>query len=143
MRQCNECQECCNGNLQVNVLGYEISKGNPCRFLCSSGCSIHKSRPEVCRSFNCLWKMDESIPEDLYPKNSGVIMMYKKLNGYTFVLVRDFHNKMSKNQKESIIKWAKKRQKNCFIVKDTELICAPYGNKDEIDYIYKKLFGEL
>jgi hypothetical protein len=141
MRQCDGCQECCNGNLKINVFGYEVFKGNPCKFMCDAGCSIYKKRPEPCRFFNCLWKMDESIPEDLYPKNSGIVIMYKNLDGCTFVVVEEFWGKLSETQQNNVLKWMKKRQKNGVIIKEKETIYIGHGDKKEMEYLTSRKFG--
>jgi len=143
MRQCNGCQECCNGNLLVNILGQEVYKGNPCKFLCSSGCGLFKdkNRPEICKSFNCVWKMDEAVPEEFYPKDSGIIIMYRNFDGYSFILIEEFWGKLSEEQQEKILKWLKKRQKNAIILKEKETVYINYGNKEEMEYLTSRKFG--
>ena len=52
-RACGECSLCCTV-LRVD----ELAKlgGTPCRHLgAEGGCSIHPRRPQICRSYECLW----------------------------------------------------------------------------------------
>lgn len=37
------------------------------------GCGIHESRKPICREFECLWKLEEQIPDALRPDRCGVV----------------------------------------------------------------------
>ena len=45
-----------------------------CKHQCKTGCAIHKTRPRECRNYQCLWRVDESIPEDQRPDKLGVVI---------------------------------------------------------------------
>jgi hypothetical protein len=38
------------------------------------GCGIYQDRPQVCRSFRCLWLEDLSMPDDMRPDRVGVYL---------------------------------------------------------------------
>lgn len=37
------------------------------------GCSIYETRPNVCRTWHCLWRRDAQMPDELRPDRSGII----------------------------------------------------------------------
>jgi len=72
MRNCNGCTLCC---FFPDIPDYE----SPCNEYCKNckpniGCSIYKDRKELCRGFECLWKLEESLPESLRPNECGVMV---------------------------------------------------------------------
>ncbi len=72
MRPCGDCTACCTW-LKGNAYGYEFGGGKSCKFLCKSGCSVHKARPKVCESYFCAWSQ-ELIDEEMRPDKCGVIV---------------------------------------------------------------------
>jgi len=71
MRECGGCTLCCR------VLGVHELKKPPlaeCSHCHVMGCSIYKDRPKECREFNCIWLMDNSLPEELKPSKSHVVL---------------------------------------------------------------------
>lgn len=73
MKECGECSLCCK-LVDVPVLG------KPSGVWCSyadqkcGGCAIHKVRPPVCRSFECLWLTTEVMGEELKPSRCGIVL---------------------------------------------------------------------
>jgi len=63
MRECGECTACCTW-LQGSAYGYEFGNGKSCKFLCETGCSVHKARPKVCEEYFCAWAQ-ELISEEM------------------------------------------------------------------------------
>jgi len=61
--------------------------GRPCQFVnIGGGCTIYKDRPkEPCKTYQCLWLVDESIPEYLKPTNSNVILTSVQVDGIEYV----------------------------------------------------------
>jgi len=57
------------------VLGQEISP-NGCRFVDSGvGCTIYNDRPErPCKTYQCFWRSNEDVPENLKPSITGMII---------------------------------------------------------------------
>lgn len=137
MRSCNNCHECCNGNLSIPEL--DVSLGKPCKFMCNTGCSIYKYRPETCRNFTCLWLDDESIPESLYPKESGIVIYRQIINGSLIYVTQEFWNKLSEENEKHMIDWYRKKSFNGAIVKKDKIIAVNYGNKYEFHQFINKL----
>lgn len=74
MRECGDCNACC--------VTYEIEELNkwphqPCKHLCSKGCSIYENRPKVCREYTCAWKESKIFNEDERPDKIGVIFRFR------------------------------------------------------------------
>ncbi len=69
-RQCGNCQACCTV-LPIKQLNKPA--GTPCPKLCAEGCSIHATRPQVCRGWNCSW-LDGELGLDDRPDKSGAVV---------------------------------------------------------------------
>jgi len=76
-RACLECTACCDGWLKINVRGFDVFPGNPCRFSVEHKCSIYPDRPEdPCRQFVCGWLADNSpLPEWMRPDKANLILL--------------------------------------------------------------------
>lgn len=76
MKQCGECQACCEGWLRAEIWGMEMSPGNPCYFLnkLEHGCGIYKDRPTVCSRFLCCFKDVDAADESFRPDKCGFIL---------------------------------------------------------------------
>ncbi len=72
MRSCGECTACCTW-LQGNAYGWKFGDGKSCKFLCETGCSVHKARPKVCEEYFCAW-VQELLPEEMRPDKCGVLV---------------------------------------------------------------------
>jgi hypothetical protein len=72
MRECGECTACCTW-LVGSAYGHEFGNGKSCKFLCESGCSVHKARPNVCMNYFCAWAQ-ELLPEDMRPDKCKYIV---------------------------------------------------------------------
>lgn|SRR4030043_215092 len=73
MRECGDCCLCCN------VIG--LDSGKPAFAWCQycrpeklKACGIYENRPEECRKFNCLWRL-EAISEFAFPKTVGFVVI--------------------------------------------------------------------
>ena len=78
MRECGECTACCTW-LQGSAYGHDFGRGNSCKFLCESGCSIHKVRPKMCEQYFCAWAQ-ELLPEEMRPDKCGVLVSVENGN---------------------------------------------------------------
>lgn len=70
-RECGDCQLCCE------LIGVEELRKHPherCQHQCATGCSIHGSHPRECRTYQCQWRADENVPEELRPDKLGCII---------------------------------------------------------------------
>jgi len=45
-----------------------------CKHQCEGGCDIHISKPKECRTYQCQWRSDESVPKELRPDKLGCII---------------------------------------------------------------------
>lgn len=70
-RRCGGCTACC---VQLPVRAMAKGANEPCRKLCSRGCSIYATRPDECRYFSCRWLMDESTADLRRPDKSGYVI---------------------------------------------------------------------
>jgi Fe-S-cluster containining protein len=70
-RECGDCQLCCE-LIGVEELGKHPH--NVCQYQCDTGCSIHNARPRECRTYQCQWRSDEDVPEELRPDKLGCIV---------------------------------------------------------------------
>jgi hypothetical protein len=69
-RSCNGCTSCC--------YGVYPSTGLPTRCelaIADKGCAAYELRPAECREFFCRWVTDPSVPEELFPRNSHMVIL--------------------------------------------------------------------
>jgi len=59
---------CCT---HIEVQALNKPAGRVCQYACD-GCTIYDRRPEQCAGFDCLWMVEPSLPEALWPKLCGV-----------------------------------------------------------------------
>lgn len=76
-RECGECMVCCE-HLSINTP--DLKK--PADVLCpncvvNKGCSIYNTRPNVCRTWHCLWRRHAGMPDELRPDKSKVVFSLK------------------------------------------------------------------
>ncbi len=72
-RKCGSCNLCCE---LFEVEGLDKAAGQKCEYLKAGcrGCRIYESRPDQCRSFDCLWLQGVG-PSAMRPDRSGVVMV--------------------------------------------------------------------
>jgi hypothetical protein len=74
-RECGSCVACCQ-ILDVDVP--ELKK--PANVLCpnctGSGCGIYPNRPNICRTWFCLWRWLPDMADHLRPDKTGVIFSF-------------------------------------------------------------------
>ncbi|MGE3805440.1 MAG: hypothetical protein AB7K24_12265 [Gemmataceae bacterium] len=69
-RECGPCNHCCS------LLGVEELKKPDfarCAHVCTAGCGIYETRPEVCRDYRCLWLAGYLPLEDCRPSELGIM----------------------------------------------------------------------
>lgn len=75
-RECGDCVACCR---KLEIVDPELAK--PANVLCKHctkpGCGIYDTRPSVCRSFFCLWRHDENLPDLMRPDKCGVLFSFE------------------------------------------------------------------
>lgn len=73
-RECGECSVCCN---VVSIDDPDLVKLP--RIDCANlrpegGCSIHKTRPEICRNWFCMWRYLPQLNDDWRPDKKGIMV---------------------------------------------------------------------
>ncbi len=71
-RQCGNCVACCS---EITIDDPKLAK--PPRKLCvhctGKGCAIYSVRPSDCRTWFCLWRRIENLPNSLRPDRCGML----------------------------------------------------------------------
>ncbi|HUJ45812.1 MAG TPA: hypothetical protein VLV55_01670 [Rhizomicrobium sp.] len=72
-RSCDGCTLCCK------VMRVDAPIDKPMNEWCrhcvpAQGCSIHETRPQVCRSFHCLWLIDGTLDENWQPERCHMVL---------------------------------------------------------------------
>ena len=76
MNHCGSCQVCCS---VLKVTEIDKAPATGCKYQCKSGCSIYKSRPGSCKTFNCMW-LSGNWPIELRPdKSKFMFIAYPEL----------------------------------------------------------------
>lgn len=83
-RQCGSCSLCCK---LIAVEELDKPMGTWCRhFKAGKGCTIHDTRPDVCRAWDCLW-VQVRMPKELSPRATRCVA-YHRADG-TIVIEQD------------------------------------------------------
>lgn len=119
MRECGECTACCTW-LIGNAYGWEFGGGKSCRFLCETGCSVHKARPKVCEGYFCAWAQ-ELINEDLRPDKSGILVSVENnKNGQYLKVIEIVKDSINTNIIKYFEDWSSKMNAPVMFVKQQE-----------------------
>jgi uncharacterized protein len=74
-KTCGECTLCCKV-LDIVELAKPAGKlCSDCVRSVSGGCGIYATRPQVCRAYECLWKGDRAMSQQLRPDRVGTLLM--------------------------------------------------------------------
>jgi hypothetical protein len=75
-RDCGECSLCCK---VMQVDEFDKPQGVWCRYCAPGrgGCTIHATRPQVCRQFFCGWLRDPEVGPEWRPLTSKMILFFK------------------------------------------------------------------
>ncbi|HBZ0927752.1 TPA: hypothetical protein MJE31_03480 [Klebsiella pneumoniae] len=83
-RKCGQCSVCCT-SLLIDEPELAKPAGTSCKHLATtSGCSIYEERPEVCKSWYCGWLKIETLPHQLRPDKSKVLITINPQPGVTY-----------------------------------------------------------
>jgi hypothetical protein len=71
MRSCGNCTLCCK---VMGIRGLNKPINTWCQF-CEVGrsCKIYPTRPDECRTFDCLWLRDQTFPDEFKPQKSRIV----------------------------------------------------------------------
>jgi len=71
MRHCGSCTLCCKV-LAVRALNKPMNAW--CEFCeVGRGCKTYQTRPDECRTFDCVWLRDATFPDEFKPQKSKVV----------------------------------------------------------------------
>jgi len=73
-KNCGPCQVCCVA-LKIKTPQLRKDAQVPCPHLVEKGCGIYESRPTVCRSFLCGWRLMPELDASWRPDKSGVMLL--------------------------------------------------------------------
>lgn len=68
--KCGGCSLCC---YVLEVPDVDTAAWAPCVYQCANGCAIHTSKPAVCKSYGCLWRMGGVKGEEVRPDRLGAL----------------------------------------------------------------------
>ena len=71
-RSCGECSVCCT-YLHVDTPEFKKPAGETCEHCTGSGCGIYETRFPVCRTWHCLWRYIDVMPEEARPDKCGIV----------------------------------------------------------------------
>ena len=115
MRECGDCTACCTW-LVGSAYGHEFGGGKSCKFLCESGCSVHKARPNVCMNYFCAWAQ-ELLPEEMRPDKCNILVSVELRENEQYLKVIGINNKkISNNMKKWFIEWGEKMNTHIIFV---------------------------
>lgn len=141
MRSCGTCDMCCNGTFSLPTInGQKVESGKPCYFLnIVSKCTIYEDRPNGCRSYECLWISDESIPDFMKPEKIGGIFDIGTFNEYKYLQL----NTNNKSHPEQALEFAKSEadNRNMNLIIQADGVYSYYGDRQKCLQILKENFG--
>ena len=71
---CGPCEACCVA-LKIEAPELRKPSGRPCAHLARTGCGIYETRPQVCRTFLCGWRLLPELDASWRPDLSGVMLL--------------------------------------------------------------------
>jgi len=78
-RECGFCTVCCSAT-KIDAPEFKKPAGILCQHCNGRGCTIHDTRPRVCRDFFCGWWVLPQLDEDWRPDKSGVLILPRTEN---------------------------------------------------------------
>jgi hypothetical protein len=85
-RECGQCSLCCKLLKVVELDKPENVWCKHCR-PGHGGCSIHPTRPQICRDYYCGWMLSKTVGDEWYPLRSHMVLSLVKINGVQTVNV--------------------------------------------------------
>jgi hypothetical protein len=71
-RECGSCVACCK-ILEINKPELQKARHVLCPHNTGTGCGIYETRPAICRTWHCLWRRIEELPDFTRPDRIGVV----------------------------------------------------------------------
>jgi len=104
VRSCGDCTACCSW-MKGSAYGYEFGGGKSCKFLCETGCGVHKARPKVCEGYFCAWSQ-ELLPEEMRPDKCGVLASVENNENEQYLRLTLTNGKINNNTLEYFKEWS-------------------------------------
>lgn len=104
MRSCGDCTACCSW-MKGSAYGYEFGGGKSCKFLCKTGCDVHKVRPKVCEGYFCAWSQ-ELLPEEMRPDKCEVLASVENNENEQYLRLTLTNGKINNNTLEYFKEWS-------------------------------------
>jgi hypothetical protein len=106
-RSCGSCTACCEGHLYGNAYGNIQTRGTPCRFLHTTGCTIYITKPEFCTRFQCLW-LQGLLDDSMRPSECGLLVTVETMADKTQRLhATEVWPQVPLSSYQNLAKWAK------------------------------------
>jgi hypothetical protein len=122
-RSCGECTKCCEGYLEGNIRGQEMTLGKPCFLVeIGKGCTDYENRPEhPCKTFQCEWLINSDIPIEFKPSFSKVIISEKNINNIKYLELIEAGEKLDSKILSWTINYSFEKDKNILWNVDDEM----------------------
>ena len=105
MRECGSCTACCTW-LIGDSYGWEFGNGKSCKFLCETGCDVHKARPESCENYFCAWAQ-ELIDDEYRPDKCGILISVENNENGQYLKVMEIDKtKINTNMIDYLKRWS-------------------------------------
>ncbi len=120
----------------MKVFKHEIGLGKPCPYTSGTGCTIHTTRPRVCRNFQCGWLRSSSpLPEEYRPDQVGFIFLPARFKWNKLPV--DIAVAADENFDREAKKWLENhcREQQRLLVFQAGLSITPYGPQPFRQYI--------
>ena len=119
-RSCDECTKCCEGWLAATIHGEDMYPGKPCQFVDPGvGCKIYKDRPkDPCKTFSCMWKVVDDVPEEFKPSQSGIILHHQEVDGIGYLNASEAGSEISPLMLSWFVSYCLSNQVNAHWVAD-------------------------
>ena len=93
MRECGNCQACCQGWLVGNAFGIDFGNRKACAFL-QTNCTVYNFRPQMCQKYFCGWAQ-ELFPEWMQPNLCKVLINVQNWSKGQYLKCIEMGEKMS------------------------------------------------
>lgn len=106
-KECGECSACCQGHLIGDAYNHKFGNGKPCFYLRQEKCIIYKTRPDVCKKYQCAWTQHLFNDDLMRPDKLGIMVSVEKLNNEQVLKAIEIRPYVSWDSHEKINLWAK------------------------------------